>query len=101
MKLKRSVKSYGSGGGRRMFESKLFSVFFWTHQYGTKTTIEIKNGDKEIHFDGKHNFKSDTSCLRQLSITEIKSMIIEIEKRAFEKGRSQKAKEIMDCLTNQ
>ena len=103
MKLKRTKKNYGSGSGRSIFESDLFSVTIWKCQKGTKTTLEIVpfpfyREDRTITFDGKHELTSDSLCLEQLTAFDLYKLIKVVRKRAIEEGKKIKAKEIRDCL---
>lgn len=99
MKFKRTKKNYGSGSGRVIFESDLFKVVVWHMDGGIKTTIDVRHMDYyKIDFDGKYDFTSDELCMEQLTVDEIKNMIVYERKLAFEEGRQSKINEIKNCL---
>ena len=105
MKLKRTKKDYGGGGGKGIFKSDFFRVVLWVHggDNGKRTEIEINSGDIfgafSIYFDGHHEFKSDSDCINQLTPAEILKLIKLQKKSSFSSGKKHKIVEIRECLS--
>lgn len=101
MKHKRTDKDYGSGSGIEKFNSVFFRVVWWNHGligHEKRTVLEIKGVDKSIQFDGHINLLSDKSCMEQLNITEIKSIIFAYGKEQYEIGESNARFKIREAL---
>ena len=98
MKIKRSKKKYGGGGGKEIYASKLFRVILWELNNGIRTTIKCSLLNNEIHFDGKQEFTSDKICIEQLTVSEILKMIKNQKEISLEEGSQNKLEEIKKCL---
>jgi len=93
-KLKRTMKDYGGGTGRNIFESDYFSVTSWRLAKGLRTTIRPKHTYVDINFDGDIHFSSDDDCFSQMTAEEIIDMIKAIKTDAFDAGRMSKLREL-------
>ena len=99
MKIERTDKEYGGGGGRAIFESDLFRVVVWKLSKGIRTTITSNlHGNCEINFDGNIAFDSDEACMEQFTHNEIIEMIEHQKKVAFRAGEQSKIREIKSCF---
>ena len=101
MRIKRTKHNCGSGGGRTIFESKLFHVTEWHLNKGIQTVINCDSelmDYLELRFNGKQNFTSDNLCMEQLNMTEILRIIKHQKKQSFEEGKEYKINQIRECL---
>jgi len=103
MRIKRTRKNYGSGSGKKLFNSDMFRVTLWYHQKDSlRTVIECKlfpDFRNEICFDGNHSeLTSDALCMEQFTGREILRMIKYQKIESFKEGKSAKAEEILTCL---
>jgi hypothetical protein len=101
MKLQRTDRDFGGGGGQQKFNSQFFRVVWWRHGGEEKigrTTLEIVPINKEIQFEGKVALGTDDDCFDQLNTDEIKALIIRYGKHQFRNGKEEKQREILEVL---
>jgi len=99
IKLERTVKEYGGGGGDTNYNTTNFSTIFWKCQFGEYTSLRcLLQGGIIIKFDGHIVFQNDDQCIEQFTMIEILEVLKQVSKRSFQNGRSDKVLEFKNML---
>ncbi len=98
LKLERSTKEYGGGGGKIIFEEDDFEVLHWSMSGGKRTELRHKILDSDIYFDGWIDFKTSEDCFVQFHYSEILEIMNQYYHNGHKDGECQKLNEIRTVL---